>query len=340
MTWQKEFSNSIKTREDTSHFFDIALEDSEYPIFIPKNFAKKIKALGPESALWKQFIPTTLEDNKELKGHYDPIGDKIHSKGSQLIHRYINRVLFTPTTVCPVACRYCFRKNELAFTDNIFDPDFLKTLEYLKSNKEINEIIFSGGDPFILSDEKINYYLEEFSKISSIKYIRFHTRTPIIIPGRINEPLINILSKHAKHFSRLMIMIHVNHTEELDNEVQEALLKLKTRQIEVLSQTVLLKNINDNTETLKNLFLKLADLKITPYYLHHPDLVLGGMHFYLSLEEGRKIFAPLHNMIPGWALPQYVIDIPGGEGKTSAINPENFSFSGRLINKDGLTINL
>jgi lysine 2,3-aminomutase len=239
-----------------------------------------------------------------------------------------------------VACRYCFRKNELALTDEIFDPDFLKTLEYLRSNKEVNEIIFSGGDPFILSDEKINYYLEEFSKISSIKFIRFHTRTPIIIPSRINDSLITVLLKHAKHFSRLMIMIHVNHIEELDNEVQESLLKLQTHPIEVFSQTVLLKNINDKTETLKDLFLKLSDLRIIPYYLHHPDLVLGGMHFYLSLEEGRKIFAPLHNMLPGWALPQYVIDIPGGEGKTTAINPENFSFSGQLINRLGLTVTL
>lgn len=338
MNWQKDFSTAIRTPREASDFFDIPIDEHKYPLFIPRSFAKKIKDLGPESILWKQFIPSPLEEKENSMGRYDPIGDKVHSKGNQIIHRYKNRILFTPTTVCPITCRYCFRKNELALTDEIFDPDFLKTLEYLTINPDINEIIFSGGDPFILSDEKINYYLESFSKISSIKYIRFHTRTPVILPNRITDSLIAVLKRHSANFNRLMVMIHVNHSEELDNEVKECLLKLSSNQIELFSQTVLLKNINDNTNTLKNLFLSLIDLKINPYYLHHPDMVLGGMHFYLSLEEGRKIFAPLHNLVPGWALPQYVIDIPGGEGKTSAVNPENFTFSGQLINKDGLTV--
>ena len=340
MSWQKDFSDSIKTPQEASLFFDCDLPNTAYPLFIPRKFAKKIREAGPSSALWKQFLPSIQESSEHPDGLYDPIGDKIHSKGSQIIHRYKNRILFTPTTVCPIACRYCFRKNELSNHDELFDPDFLETLKYISHHPEINEVIFSGGDPLILNDEKIDFYLESFSKIESIKYIRFHTRAPIILPTRLTDSLVALFKKHTMNFSRMMLMIHVNHAEELDNEVKECLMKLKENHIELFSQTVLLKNINDKTSTLKDLFTILIDLKITPYYLHHPDRVLGGMHFYLNLEEGRKIFAPLHDQLPGWAIPQYVIDIPGGEGKTSAVNPENFKFSGQLINRNGLTVTL
>ena len=343
MTWQNDFSNSIRSLDEASLFFDHPFDEAHYPIFIPKSFAKKIKALGPESVLWKQFLPNIIENEKSTNsagGLYDPIGDKIHSKGNQIIHRYANRVLFTPTTVCPIACRYCFRKNELANHDKIFEPHFNETLNYLRENTEINEIIFSGGDPLILTNEKLANYLEEFSKIENIKYIRFHTRLPIILPSRIDGQFIDVLKKYSKKFNRLMLMIHVNHAAEIDAEVADSFLQLNENGIELFSQTVLLKDVNNNTDILKELFLKLSDLKVTPYYLHHPDQVLGAMHFYISLEEGRKIFAPLHNQLPGWALPQYVIDIPGGEGKTSAFNPENFSFSGKLINRNGLTVTL
>lgn len=340
MTWQNEFSNSIRSLEEASLFFDYSFAESNYPIFIPKSFAKKIKALGPESVLWKQFLPSSLENQNNIIGLYDPIGDKIHSKGNQIIHRYANRVLFTPTTICPIACRYCFRKNELSNHDKIFEPYFHETLNYLKDNTEINEIIFSGGDPLILANEKLANYMDEFSRIEHIKYIRFHTRAPVILPSRIDGQFIDVLKKYSKKFNRLMLMIHVNHIDEIDSDVSDSIRRLTENGIELFSQTVLLRNINNNTETLKKLFLRLSDLKITPYYLHHPDQALGAMHFYISLEEGRKIFAPLHNQLPGWALPQYVIDIPGGEGKTNAFNPENFSFSGKLINRNGLTITL
>ncbi len=337
MSWQKEFAHSIKSVEEASIFFDYSFPETNYPLFIPLNFAEKIKSAGPNSPLWKQFLPVEHEKSyiSNQLGLYDPIGDKIHSKGGQVIHRYKNRILFTPTTVCPIACRYCFRKNELPVKDEIFTPDFDQTLKYLTENTEVNEVIFSGGDPLILSNEKIDYYLEAFSKIKTIKYIRFHTRTPIILPSRVDQGLVLILKKFSSLFHRLIVMIHVNHRDEIDPEVEKSLKSLIDSRIDLFSQTVLLKNINDNTKVLSDLFTKLIDLKISPYYLHHPDLVLGAMHFYLSLEEGRKIFAPLHNFLPGWAIPQYVIDIPGGEGKIPAFNPESFEFSGHLINRFG-----
>ncbi len=334
MSWTEEFRDALKNSKDLKDFFQTDFPEVTYPLFIPRTFAEKIKMAGPASALWKQFLPNENE-NDQTTGRLDPIGDKVHAKNNQLIHRYHNRVLFTPTTVCPVLCRYCFRKNELTANDEIFQQNFSEAKIYLQQNPEINEVIFTGGDPLILSNEKLAFYLQEFSEIENIKFIRFHTRTPIILPSRIDEGLLAILQSAQTLFKRSMVMIHVNHVSELTSDVNAAITALTDNGIEVFTQSVLLKGVNDTTEDLYQLFSALADLKVKPYYLHHPDEARGAMHFYLSLEAGRRIVHQLHNLLPGWALPQYVIDIPGGEGKVSALNPESFTFSGTLINRLG-----
>ena len=337
MNWQSDFKEAIRTHEDLVKFFELDFSKTNYPIFIPKSFAIKIKDQGPLGVLWKQFLPHH-DEIENLKGRYDPIGDKTHSKGNQLIHRYHNRVLFTPTTICPIICRYCFRKNELAEKDEIFNQNFNEAKNYLSANTEINEVIFTGGDPLILSNEKLAGFIQDFAEIKNLKYIRFHTRTPIILPSRIDEGFLEIMKSSAELFKRTMLMIHVNHIDEIDLEVEHVIKKLTDAGIELFSQTVLLKGVNDNTQTLADLFTRLSDLKVKPYYLHHPDEVLGAMHFYLELEVGRRIVQPLHDLLPGWALPQYVIDIPGGEGKISALNPEQFEFSGKLLSRHGKEI--
>lgn len=338
MSWTHEFKEAIKSQEDLETFFDRSFPKVNYPIFIPRVFASKIIEAGEDSPLWKQFLP---HDNENLElGLLDPIGDVVHAKGNQLIHRYQNRVLFTPTTTCPVLCRYCFRKNELTEKNEIFDQKFQEALLYLKENPEINEVIFTGGDPLILSNEKLAFYLQEFSEIESLKYLRLHTRTPIILPSRIEEGLLSLLVSAQHLFKRSILMIHVNHLSELTNDVVEAIGLLIENNIEVYSQTVLLRGVNDHPVALKELFTALADLKVKPYYLHHPDEARGAMHFHLPLEDGRKIFHQLHNLLPGWALPQYVIDVPGGHGKISATNPESFEFSGYLLSRFGEKIKI
>lgn len=339
MSWQSEFKEALRTNEDLKSFFEMDFPKTTYPIFIPRVFAEKIKTHGLDSPLGKQFLPH-LDESENLSGRYDPIGDITHSKGNQLIHRYHNRVLFTPTTVCPVICRYCFRKNELAQKDEVFNQNFEEAKKYLRENPAVNEVIFTGGDPLILSNEKLASYIQDFSEIESIHYIRFHTRTPVILPSRIDEGFINVMMSAKAIFKRAMLMIHINHGDELDIEIVEAINLLTEAGIEVFSQTVLLKGVNDQTDILAELFSRLADLKVKPYYLHHPDEALGAMHFHLDLEAGRRIVQPLHNLLPGWALPQYVIDIPGGEGKIPALNPERFEFSGTLLSRHGQSIRL
>jgi lysine 2,3-aminomutase len=330
--WKDSMRTAIKTQKALEEYLGHPVSKTNYPLFIPLLLAKEIKQKGSNSALWKQFIPDENENNPQ--GMIDPIGDQIHNPTSQLIHRYSNRVLFMPTTVCPVMCRYCFRKNELQENLDLFSADFEKTLNYLKAHNEINELIFSGGDPLILTNEKIDFYLNEFSKITHLKYIRFHTRTPVILPERITSNLIEVFNRYKKSFSRFIINIHINHTEELLPNVIEAIESLNEANIELMSQTVLLKNVNDNLLELKNLFETLTDLNIRPYYLHHPDPVKGGEHFRLTLEEGRKLYGQLRKSLSGWSIPQYVIDIPEGFGKVPAFNPENISFSGSLLSKD------
>lgn len=331
-TWQEDFKFAIKTKDELELFLDQKIDDCQFELFIPRPFLKKIKDAGINSPLYKQFIPSEKE-NQSI-GLLDPIGDQNFLVTKNLIHRYHNRALFLPTTNCPVTCRYCFRKNELG-SHEIFKNDISETVAYLKKHPEINEIIFTGGDPFILSNEKIFSYAKIFSEIESIKFLRFHTRTPIIMPNRIDDGLVETLLKIKNLFKQVIIMIHTNHSLEIDNEVSEALLKLKKSEVILFSQSVLLKDVNDNEKDLSDLFFKLGTLGIIPYYLHHPDQAFGTDHFQLSIKAGRMIYSKLRKNLSGWLIPQYIIDIPHGKGKVSAFNPESFNFNGELLDING-----
>ena len=337
MSWQDELRSSIKSKRELESFFDVSFPEVTYNLSIPLFIAKKIKEQGLNSPLAKQFIPN-IEEDINTSGSIDPIGDHSYSPIDQLVHRYTNRVLFFPTQVCPILCRYCFRKNELSVGDDLFKSNFKNVIKYLIDHTEVEEVIFSGGDPFIISNEKLEYYLNEFSQIKSIKYIRFHTRVPTILPTRIDSKLVDILSKYSNIFSKLQVVIHTNHQNEFCKKVETSIDKLYQSRITLLSQTVLLKGINDTPEDQKNLIEKLIKNNITPYYLHHPDQVKGAMNFYLTIEEGRKIYSKLRKEVSGWALPNYVIDVPNGEGKVNAFNPETYSFSGQFLNKDGQNV--
>lgn len=331
--WQYELKHALKNYADIAQFFELPLiTNLNYSCHIPRKFAEKIKNMGENSPLWKQFVPTVNEQNP--LGLIDPIGDLKMAKGHGIIQRYKSRILFTPTPFCPIICRYCFRKNELSSHDEIFNQSTQKLKEYLASHPEINEVILTGGDPLMLNNNKLIQLLELLS-FTGVKFIRFHTRTPIILPSRINEGLIKLLQNFSNKFSKIIFVLHTNHSDEIDSEVQKSLLKLKELNIHRLTQTVLLKDVNNTKNDLLHLFYKILECDFTPYYLHHPDKVKGAMHFWLPLEEGRKIYARLRDELPGWAIPHYIIDHPSGHGKQLAFNPESYNFSGKFLNKDG-----
>lgn len=330
--WQDEFRSAIKSYSEIKDFFnlDADLEKIPYSVFLPKKFAYKIKHSGKNSALWKQFIPQLFENDEQ--GFLDPIGDIKSSKGHGIIQKYHNRILFTPTTNCPVICRYCFRKNQLSNQDEIFKQNLNFLSQYLHENTHINEVILTGGDPLILNEQKLATLLETLLK-SQVKFVRIHTRTPIILPSRINKDLVNLLKQYSSKFTRFLFVLHTNHPDELDIEVSSAL-KLLTEipKIDLLTQSVLLKGVNDSYINLHDLIFKIIEIGFTPYYLHHPDKAKGAMHFYLPLETGRKIYNKLRGDLPGWAIPHYIIDNNDGHGKQLAFNPETYHFSGNFLN--------
>jgi lysine 2,3-aminomutase len=343
--WQKIYRDSFHKQQDLAKFLGVAEmphSSDSFETLVSQGLAERIKAAGPSSVLWKQYVPSFLEQEVEFDGApvasmLDPIGDKAHLSSKQIIHRYKNRVLFMPTSRCGVICRYCFRKNLLGekADKEIFRPNFEETLNYLRNHPEIEEIIFSGGDPLMLSDEKIRFYGESFAQIPHIKYLRFHTRIPMVMPERLDQGFLATVLELKKKFSQVVMALHVNHLDEFTPEISHALQALTGQGVKLISQTVLLKGVNDNIADLKNLFEGLGERGIAPYYLHHPDRVKGGMHFYLPLREGRDLYRQLRDEVPGWLLPHYIIDIPGGGGKTTAYNPESLEYGGSLIHKDG-----
>lgn len=331
--WQSELKHALKSYADIKSFFNLQDEiDLSFKCFIPLNFARHILESGPNSALWKQFIPS-FEEQSPL-GSRDPIGDQKNQKAPGIIHRYKNRVLFSPTTICPIICRYCFRKNELSKTDNIFKTRLDELGAYLKDHPEVNEVILTGGDPLILDNKKLEVIFKYIANYD-IEFLRIHTRTPIILPNRIDEGLLALFKKYQSKFCQIIFVLHTNHQSEFSLDVIHALLKLSDLKIQRLTQSVLLKGINDSPEKLIDLLSIISKVHFSPYYLHHPDNVAGANHFRLSLEEGRKIYHELRDQIPGWMLPHYVIDHPDGTGKQFAYNPESFEFSGKLLNLNG-----
>lgn len=338
--WKKDFSHSLKSFKEIQSFFADSPEhynklsqhfdDNQYSVFLPISFAQKIKDLPVNSPLWKQFIPH--HDEFIQGGMLDPIGDQNHQKTKQLVHRYKNRALFIPTTVCPIHCRYCFRKNELTSND-VFSQDLEHTLNYLLDHSEIEEIIFTGGDPLILSDKKIEGLLHALSQIEHIQFIRFHSRTPVILPSRLTDELKNVFDQFKTRF-HITMSLHINHAQEWSQELETRLVEF--RSFNLLSQTVLLKGVNDNANDLVDLFKLLARNSVKPYYLHHPDQAQGTEHFQIDLQHGRKIYAKLRDQLSGWMIPEYILDIPGGYGKNLAYNSENIEFSGYLLDKNSL----
>ena len=294
-------------------------------------------SLSKQSPIHKQFILNASEIKSSTQGYIDPIGDQLHLKAPQIIHRYENRVLFLPTQICPINCRYCFRKNEIHHDQEIFKKANLdSSIDYLQNHPEIKEIIFSGGDPLILSNKKINYYLECFSSIKHIQYIRFHSRVPVVLPERLDDELKEIIEKWSSRFS-FHLAIHTNHWLEWSKPGLTQLRKIQFWPWQLLSQSVLLKGVNNDVHSLQELFTHLYNFKVRPYYLHHPDLVAGGEFYYMSLDEGRKIYSQLRDLIPTWCLPHYVIDPPTGVGKSiiGQVLTEKGSHKHQILSRKG-----
>ena len=260
----------------------------------------------------RQFIPSGAELETAPDELTDPIGDRKFSPVKGIIHRYPDRVLLKPSHLCPVYCRFCFRREQVGRDGERLSPRELETaLDYIRARPQIWEVIVTGGDPFLLSPRRIRALTRALDVIPHLGVIRFHTRMPIVAPLSITPALVKALA--AK--KAVYVVVHVNHPKELTREARVACARLTKAGIPLLSQSVLLKGVNDDAAILEKLFRDLVALRIKPYYLHHADLARGTAHFRVPLAEGRALMKRLRGRVSGLCQPAYVLDLPGGFGK-------------------------
>ncbi len=272
----------------------------------------QIDLADPNDPIARQYLPSIEETVPSLLDQVDPIGDKKHGVGKALIHRYPDRVLLLATDHCAAYCRFCFRKDRVGKGEAVMpDADMEEALSYIAKTPSIWEVIFSGGDPLILSPRRLEQLIARVSAIPHVKTIRFHTRLPVSDPARVTKELAQALVSDKATY----LVIHANHARELTAEAIQSFKTLRDAGAILLSQSVLLRGVNDDVETLENLFRGLVENGVKPYYLHHPDLVEGTAHFQLSLAEGQELMKQLRGRVSGLCWPTYVLDIPNGFGK-------------------------
>jgi lysine 2,3-aminomutase len=283
--------------------FSVALTDEVAALIDPGDPADPIAA---------QFVPSAAELDTADEEHVDPIGDERWSPVPGIVHRYPDRVLLKPSLLCPVYCRFCFRREQIGAKGSVLDGAALaRAYDYIRSHPEIWEVIVTGGDPFLLAPRRIMAIVRTLAAIEHVQVIRFHTRVPVVDPDRVNAALVKALAAEKAVY----VVIHANHPRELTAAAKAAVNRLTRAGIPMLSQSVLLRGVNDEVAVLEQLFRALVAMRVKPYYLHHPDLARGTAHFRGGIGAGQNLMRALRGRASGLCQPTYVLDIPGGHGK-------------------------
>jgi len=318
--WQQQLSNCIKSSDDllkqsqTSGAATLFSEQASelFKLKIPANFLNKIKATESDPLLL-QILPRH-EETLEVEGfNRDPVGDMSAMATPGLIHKYRNRALFIVTGACAIHCRYCFRRHFPYSEAQINSENWEPAFQYLREHKEVTEIILSGGDPLIISDEKLTHLVSELEQIKHIKRLRIHSRIPSVLPERITGDLLELLQNSRFNVS---LVTHINHPNEINQKNRAVFKMIQTSNIQLLNQSVLLADINNNPETLIDLSEKLYETGILPYYLHLLDPVQGAAHFYVKEADARVFLDEMTNSLPGYLVPKLVKEISGEQAKT------------------------
>lgn len=328
--WHWQLKNRIQSLEDLekrttlieSERKGVFLSGHKLSLGITPHFFSLIDKENPNCPIRKQVIPTIEEGEVDPSEADDPVGEDLSSPVPGLVHRYPDRVLLLVTDRCASYCRYCTRSRLVSGASGYdFHPQFDQAIAYLRQHTEIRDVLLSGGDPLLLSDDKLDFLLTTLRSIPHLEFLRIGTRIPIFLPQRITPELCAILRKHHP----LWMSIHTNHPRELTSEVRNALGQLSDTGIPLGNQSVLLAGVNDNVETMKELVHKLLLCRVRPYYLYQCDLIRGSKHLRSTVQKGLEIIEGLRGFTSGYAIPQFVIDAPGGGGKVP-INPEYVIF--------------
>lgn len=267
---------------------------------------------GPNDPVARQFVPTADELHIVGDELADPIGDETHSPVTGIVHRYRDRVLLKALQVCPVYCRFCFRREAVGPDQGLLsEQDLTTALRYIAENTDIWEVILSGGDPLLLSSARLQRIVTDLDAMPHVEVIRIHTRVPVVVPDRITAELVQILRTRTP----VWMVLHCNHSQEIGAQSRAALRRLSEAGIPLLSQSVLLKGVNDTPQALEQLFRTLVSLKVKPYYLHQADLAPGTGHLRTTIAHGQELMHQLRGPVSGLCQPTYMLDIPGGHGK-------------------------
>ena len=289
----------------------LASVTSRYRVAVDDYYLGLIDPDDPADPIRRQALPDVAELIESVGELRDPIGDSLHAAAENLVHRYRDRVLFFPTFLCPMYCRYCFRKVALNEEPVRLDRVLPPAVAYVAAHPEVHEVILSGGDPLVLSDERLDRVLGAFRALPNVERLRIHSRVPVTRPSRIDPGLVQVLAAHRP----LFLVTHFNHPRELTREAEAGVRALVDAGVAVLNQAVLLRGVNADAETLRALFEGLLRWQVRPYYLHHLDMTVGTSHFRVSVRDGLAIVRSLRGRLSGLAWPTYVLDIPGGGGK-------------------------
>ena len=325
--WRWQLKHRITTVEQLQRFLptltpeELAgakLANHKLALGITPYFFNLIDPADENCPIRLQVVPKLAETNIAAWEMSDPCGEDSHSPVPGLVHRYPDRVLFLVTDRCASYCRYCTRSRLVSNASGYdFHPEFDKQIEYIAQHPEIRDVLLSGGDPLLLSDEKLENLLSRLRAIPHIEFLRIGSRIPTFLPQRITTELCAML----KQFHPLFLSIHSNHPRELTTEVRDALGRLADAGIPLGNQTVLLKHVNDDAEVMKAHLQKLLMCRVKPYYIYQCDLIAGSAHLRASVRKGIEIMEKLRGHTTGYAVPTYVIDAPGGGGKVP-VSPE------------------
>jgi EF-P beta-lysylation protein EpmB len=319
--WKAELSNCISSIDQLLQLLGLNSKDLNasqlasqgFSIKVPQHYAQLMEYGNPEDPLLKQVLPIEAELKPDPSFNTDPVNESEYNPVPGIVHKYRNRVLMIISPNCAINCRYCFRRHFPYQENRQSKQQWLQALDYLKTRPEINEVIYSGGDPLAANDNFLGWLTQQIESIKHIKRLRIHTRLPVVIPSRVDSQLLDWLGN-----TRLKptMVLHINHANEIDAKLCQAVDQLKSAGITMLNQSVLLKEVNDSSEQLIALSEKLFDAGIMPYYLHMLDPVQGASHFDIPKDRAIEIFSQIQAELPGFLLPKLVQERAGETSKS------------------------
>lgn len=287
-----------------------------FPLMVPRGYVARMESSDPLDPLLLQVLPLGTEEHVGVGFDMDAVGDGAARRAPGLLHKYAGRALMIATGACAIHCRYCFRRHYPYSDEPRRMADWEPAFDVLESDETVHEVILSGGDPLMLTDRRLAEIVSRLEAIPHLTRLRVHSRLPIVLPERITETLLDILL--SNRLTPIMV-VHANHPRELEGSCAAALRRLVRSGMTVLNQSVLLKGVNDSAVVLADLSERLINLGVVPYYLHQLDRVAGTAHFEVPEETGRRLIAELRGRLPGFAVPQYVRELPGELNKTPII---------------------